>query len=88
MTRLVRQLRKPAYIKDKDAWKVITLFIGANNVCVLCTPPITQLPGLADVDVFETHVRSAVERLRNEVGYAFVNLVALFNASDNIKKKE
>ncbi|ORZ13125.1 hypothetical protein BCR42DRAFT_453160 [Absidia repens] len=81
VTRLVQQLQTPDYIENKDAWKVITLFIGANNVCVLCTPPITQLPDMAEVDVFETHVRLAVERLRNEVGHAFVNLVALFNVS-------
>ena len=58
---------------------MITLFIGANNVCVLCQPPITTLPGLADADIFEENIRNVLERIRTEVGKSFVNLVALFN---------
>ncbi|KAI8330618.1 hypothetical protein BC941DRAFT_168241 [Chlamydoabsidia padenii] len=81
VTRLVRQLDHPTYQALKSQWKVITILIGANNVCVLCTPPITRLPGMADVDLFETHVRSTLDRLHNEVGKSFVNLVALFNVS-------
>ncbi|KAI8096250.1 uncharacterized protein BX664DRAFT_323458 [Halteromyces radiatus] len=81
VTRLVRQLQKPEYHSHKNDWKLITLFIGANNVCMLCTPPITGLPNIADVDVFDQHVRLTLERLRWEVGHAFVNLVALFNVS-------
>jgi lysophospholipase L1-like esterase len=67
------------YETIKDEWKVITLFIGANNVCVLCTPPMTTLPGLAQADEFENNVRDVLERLRTDVGKSFVNLVALFN---------
>ncbi|ORX57533.1 hypothetical protein DM01DRAFT_1382070 [Hesseltinella vesiculosa] len=81
VSRLVHQLQRPPYDTVRQAWKLVTLFIGANNVCVLCTPPLTRLPDLADVDVFEHHVRQAVERLRRDVGYAFVNLPALFNVS-------
>jgi hypothetical protein len=72
-------LNTDEYKDVKDEWKLVTLFIGANNVCVLCEPPITRLPGLADADIFEKNVRRALERIQTEVGKSFVNLVALFN---------
>ncbi|KAI7872653.1 hypothetical protein BDF14DRAFT_1747172 [Spinellus fusiger] len=81
VTRLTRLLKTSNYASLKDEWKVITLFVGANNICLLCTEPITRLPHLADADVFESHVRDVVERLRTEVGKSFVNLVGLFNVS-------
>ncbi|CAO3652256.1 unnamed protein product [Cunninghamella echinulata] len=69
--------------QTKNQWKLITLFIGANNICVLCTPPITRLPGLADVDVFDQNIRNTLENLRSQVGKSVVNLVALFNVNAN-----
>lgn len=79
ITRLVHLLSTDKYKDIKDEWKLITLFIGANNVCVLCEPPITTLPGLAEADIFEENVRQALARIKDEVGKSFVNLVALFN---------
>ncbi|GAA5814337.1 hypothetical protein MFLAVUS_007831 [Mucor flavus] len=81
VSRLVRLLNTESYKDVKDDWKLITLFIGANNVCVLCEPPMTTLPGLADADIFEENVRQAIERIRSDIGKSFVNLVALFNVS-------
>lgn len=81
MTRLVHLLKSDKYKDIRDEWKLITLFIGANNVCALCEPPMTTLPGLADVDVFEDNIRHVLERINNEVPKSFVNLVALFNVT-------
>ncbi|KAI8090679.1 hypothetical protein BDF21DRAFT_411809 [Thamnidium elegans] len=81
VTRLIQLLNTESYKDVKDDWKLITLFIGANNVCVLCEPPMTTLPGLADADIFEENVRQVIERIRSDIGKSFVNLVALFNVS-------
>ncbi|KAI7907152.1 uncharacterized protein BX663DRAFT_426909 [Cokeromyces recurvatus] len=81
VTRLVRLLNTAEYKPIKDEWKLITIFIGANNVCVLCEPPITKLPSLANADIFEANLRHVLERIRNEVKKSFVNLVGLFNVS-------
>lgn len=70
----------------KNQWKLITLFIGANNICVLCTPPITRLPGLADVEIFDQNIRNTLENLRSQAGKSVVNLVALFNVNISIYK--
>ncbi|KAG1176438.1 hypothetical protein G6F70_005064 [Rhizopus microsporus] len=79
--RLIRVLKKKEYKDIRDEWKLITIFIGANNICVLCTPPMTTLPDLSAADVFERNLRSVLERIRQDVGKSFVNLVGLFNVS-------
>ncbi|KAI8991216.1 hypothetical protein BDF20DRAFT_903992 [Mycotypha africana] len=81
VSRLVHLLNHPQYKDVRNEWKLITLFIGANNVCVLCEPPITQLPGLAEADVFEENVRHVLTRIKKETKKSFINLVALFNVS-------
>ncbi|KAI9490373.1 hypothetical protein BDB00DRAFT_838198 [Zychaea mexicana] len=83
VTRLVHLLssNNHHYQRIKDEWKLITLFIGANNICVLCDPPMTRLPLLAQADAFEDDIRQALGRLKKEVSKSFVNLVALFNVS-------
>ncbi|KAG2224879.1 hypothetical protein INT45_010828 [Circinella minor] len=82
VTRLVHLLNSDHHYQPiKDEWKLITLFIGANNICVLCDPPVTRLPLLAQADEFENDVRNALVRLKKEVPKSFVNLVALFNVS-------
>lgn len=85
VSRLVRLLNTDKYKQVKNDWKLITLFIGANNVCVLCQPPMTTLPELANADIFEENVRNVLERIRTEVGKSFVNLVALFNVRQRKK---
>ncbi|KAG0174910.1 hypothetical protein DFQ28_006929 [Apophysomyces sp. BC1034] len=81
VSRLIRLLSTSHYAGIRNEWKLVTLFIGANNVCLLCTPPMTRLPQLADVEAFEHHTRMALERLRKHVRKSFVNLVGLFNVS-------
>ncbi|KAI9023738.1 hypothetical protein CLU79DRAFT_857085 [Phycomyces nitens] len=81
VTRLVRLLKSPSYDSIRDEWKLITIFVGANNICVLCNDERTGLPSQADADVFEDSMRNVMERLRTQVGKSFVNLVALFNVS-------
>ncbi|KAL0090040.1 secreted phospholipase B1 [Phycomyces blakesleeanus] len=81
VTRLVRLLKSSSYDSIRDEWKLITIFVGANNICVLCNDERTGLPSQADADVFEDSMRQVMERLRTEVGKSFVNLVALFNVS-------
>ncbi|RCH82419.1 hypothetical protein CU098_008463, partial [Rhizopus stolonifer] len=65
MTRLIKHINRE-YKDIKHEWKLITLFIGANNVCMLCEPPLSQLPGLASADIFEENVRNVLERIRTE----------------------
>ena len=81
VTRLVHQLSHKEYAEIRDDWKLITILIGANNLCGLCAAPSTGLPDQATADAFEHHLRLALERLRTEIGHAFVNLMAMFSVS-------
>ncbi|KAI9313364.1 hypothetical protein BX666DRAFT_1812552, partial [Dichotomocladium elegans] len=80
--RLVHLLNSNRHYQSvRDEWKMITLFIGANNICVLCDPPFTGLPSMAEADVFEANIREVLYRLKTDVSKSFVNLVGLFNIS-------
>ncbi|KAG2186061.1 hypothetical protein INT43_002499, partial [Umbelopsis isabellina] len=81
VTRLVHQLSHTQYNSVRDSWKLITVLIGANNLCGLCASPSTGLPQQATADEYEKHLRLALHRLRTEVKHAFVNLLALFSVS-------
>ncbi|KAG2189452.1 hypothetical protein INT44_004594 [Umbelopsis vinacea] len=81
VTRLVHQLSHKEYTDIRDDWKLITVLIGANNLCGLCAAPSTGLPDQATADAFEHHLRLALERLRIEIGHTFVNLMAMFSVS-------
>lgn len=67
------------YRSIKDDWKLITIFIGANNICVLCDKSWTGRSALAQADEFEKHLQLVLEKLRDNASKSFVNLVALFN---------
>lgn len=81
VSRLVHHLSHNQYTSIRDDWKLITVLIGANNLCGLCAAPSTGLPEQASADQFEHHLRLALDRLRTEVGHSFVNLLAIFNVS-------
>ncbi|KAL1932624.1 hypothetical protein VTP01DRAFT_8302 [Rhizomucor pusillus] len=69
------------YRSIKDEWKLITIFIGANNICVLCEKSWTGRSAMAQAEEFERHMQLVLEKLRDNVSKSFVNLVALFNVS-------
>jgi len=75
---LVNQL-KTTYAKtvdfDKD-WKLLTLFIGANNICGACLNKPESKP-----KYFETHLRSVLSQIESSIPRVFVNLVEIFNIS-------
>ncbi|XP_013414908.1 phospholipase B1, membrane-associated isoform X2 [Lingula anatina] len=55
-------------------WKVITLFIGGNNLCSYCEDP----DGAQSPEQYITDIRNALDILHQEVPRAFVNLVEVF----------
>ncbi|KAL1918571.1 uncharacterized protein VTP21DRAFT_2593 [Calcarisporiella thermophila] len=61
------------YRAIKNQWKMITLLIGPNDVCGIIsnTNPIE----------YGKNVRAAVERIRTDIGKAFVNLVGVLDVT-------
>lgn len=74
---LIAQLQANPNVDMANDWKVLTLLIGANDLCGVCD---SAQPWL-EPDVFEVGVTNALERVRTTVPRVFVNLVQMFNLS-------
>eukprot|EP01125_Pyxidicula_operculata_P006150 TRINITY_DN2141_c0_g1_i1.p1 TRINITY_DN2141_c0_g1~~TRINITY_DN2141_c0_g1_i1.p1 ORF type:complete len:347 (+),score=64.10 TRINITY_DN2141_c0_g1_i1:554-1594(+) len=57
-------------------WKLLTLFIGANNLCAACQNRSETKPAY-----FESHLRATLELIESSLPRTFVNLVTIFNIS-------
>ncbi|KAL1916170.1 uncharacterized protein VTP21DRAFT_6174 [Calcarisporiella thermophila] len=70
--RTVALLNGGEYKSIKDQWKMVTLLIGPNDVCG---------DGVTSPTEFGKNVRAAVERIRTEIGKAFVSLVGVLDVT-------
>jgi len=75
---LVTQL-KTTYantVNFEEDWKLLTIFIGANNECGACTNSSQSQP-----EYFESHLIQTLDLIHKEIPRVFVNLVTIFNIS-------
>jgi hypothetical protein len=75
---LVDQL-KTTYKQKVDMnndWKMITLFIGANNLCAVCESETKYTAAW-----FESNLQAALTQIHDDIPRVWVNLVAMFNIS-------
>ncbi|XP_016065561.1 PREDICTED: phospholipase B1, membrane-associated [Miniopterus natalensis] len=73
---LVNLMKNHTGINFKEDWKIITVFIGGNDLCDFCK----------DMDVYSpenyiSHIKRALDFLHAEVPRAFVNLVNVLEIS-------
>ncbi|XP_068089545.1 phospholipase B1, membrane-associated-like [Hyperolius riggenbachi] len=71
---LIDEMKNDKRIKFNSDWKVITMFIGVNDLCAVCS----------DSNVFSAvsyvnNIKEALDMLHSEVPRAFVNLVEVLN---------
>jgi len=59
-----------------DDWKLLTIFIGANNLCGVCTGNTDSTPAF-----FEATLRKVLQYVEAKIPRVFVNLVTIFNIS-------
>ncbi|XP_044229893.1 phospholipase B1, membrane-associated [Thunnus albacares] len=71
---LVDKMKNDSRIDFHNDWKVITMFIGGNDICDFCTDSVFFSPR----NVVE-RIRQALDILHSEVPRAIVNLVELLN---------
>ncbi|XP_060710482.1 phospholipase B1, membrane-associated-like [Hemiscyllium ocellatum] len=71
---LVKLLSNDTRINFREDWKIITLFIGGNDLCECCKDPSKYSP-----ENFTNSIQTALDFLHNEVPRAFVNLVTVLN---------
>ncbi|XP_063719152.1 phospholipase B1, membrane-associated-like [Symsagittifera roscoffensis] len=70
---LIKDLQDdPEYDYDND-WKLVTVFIGGNNLCQICTD------SRSTPDAYTADVQAALDILQENLPKTFVNLLTIFN---------
>ncbi|KAF9164096.1 hypothetical protein DFQ27_001741 [Actinomortierella ambigua] len=88
----VDQLRRQfswrgAYYRYRKSWKLVTLFIGSNNLCAACNDATLNKqiygdPAIADPENYRDALLKTLRDLKSAVGgKAFVNLVGVFDVT-------
>ncbi|XP_014805943.1 PREDICTED: phospholipase B1, membrane-associated [Calidris pugnax] len=72
--RLVDRIKNDTRINLQTDWKVITLFIGGNDLCDFCKDPVRYSP-----ENYTNNLQEALDMLHREVPRAFVNLVTILS---------
>ncbi|XP_056150112.1 phospholipase B1, membrane-associated-like [Lampris incognitus] len=67
---LVKRMKNDSRISFESDWKVITVFIGGNDMCDFCFNSL-----YFSAENYVRHIRDALDYLHKEVPRAFVNLV-------------
>ncbi|XP_074720943.1 phospholipase B1, membrane-associated [Strix uralensis] len=72
--RLVDRMKNDTRINLQTDWKLITLFIGGNDLCKFCNNPVQYSP-----ENYTYNLQIALDILHREVPRAFVNLVTVLS---------
>jgi hypothetical protein len=75
----ITQLLNTTYsgiVDMKNDWKLMTIFIGANNICPSCRGGGDTTP-----DFYEQMLRLILNKIYNQIPRTFVNIVMMFNIS-------
>lgn len=75
---LMEQMKANPKIDIQNDWKVLTILIGANNLCRACDPEFDIFDA---ADNFEDSLRQLVAKVQATIPKVFVNLVSIFNVS-------
>ena len=75
---LVSRMRDSDEVDFQNDWKLVTIFIGSNDVCLFCTND--SLSG--DPDVWTQNVADALDYLQDNLPRTFVNLVQVSRVGD------
>lgn len=74
---LVKRLQSDTTYDIKNSWKMLTLFIGANNLCDVCTDPANNGP-----DAVQAGIEAALDYVKANVPRVFVNLVPVVDVTE------
>ncbi|NXG22658.1 PLB1 Phospholipase, partial [Grallaria varia] len=72
--KLVDRMKNDSRINFQNDWKLITLFIGGNDLCKFCEDPAHHSP-----ENYTHNIQIALDLLHKEVPRAYVNLVTIFS---------
>ncbi|CAH2256086.1 phospholipase B1, membrane-associated [Pelobates cultripes] len=70
----VNRMKSNSKINITEDWKLLTIFIGGNDLCGICKNPTGHSP-----ENFVGHLENTLDYLHNEVPRLFVNLVTVLD---------
>jgi phospholipase B1, membrane-associated len=74
---LIQRMKENTKIDFKNDWKLITVFVGSNDLCDFCKDKTLHSP-----TSFIKFITAALDLLYEQVPRAFVNLVSVINISE------
>ncbi|XP_078664456.1 phospholipase B1, membrane-associated-like [Branchiostoma floridae x Branchiostoma belcheri] len=74
---LITRLQNSADVDYENDWKVITLFIGGNDLCAYCDDKNLRSPAN-----YQGYIRQALDKLHAQVPRAYVNLVNMLDIAE------
>lgn len=74
---LINQINRQPDMDVSQDWKVLSIMIGANDLCASCTYDLSYV----SADEYESTLMGTLERIRTSLPRTFVNLIAGFNIS-------
>ncbi|KAI2654363.1 Phospholipase B1, membrane-associated [Labeo rohita] len=77
VTDLITALKDSKEVNFENDWKLVTLFIGGNDLCQYCHDRASLSPSK-----YISHVRDSLDMLYNEVPRVLVNLVGILEIED------
>jgi phospholipase B1 len=75
---LVKQIRENQHVDIDNDWKLLTLLIGANDLCLGCTGIFPHLTA----DEFQRHLNETLMEIKKALPRTFVNIVLVGNLSE------
>ncbi|MEQ2283350.1 hypothetical protein AMECASPLE_010326 [Ameca splendens] len=70
--RLIDAMKNDATVDFQNDWKLVTLFIGGNDLCQYCNDRANLLPAN-----YTNHLRTSLDILYNEVPRAIINILEI-----------
>jgi phospholipase B1 len=75
---LIKRIKNDKKIDFEKDWKLVTMFIGGNDLCDFCNDP----ESLSSPQSYVDFIREALDILHEELPRTFVNLVSMFHANE------
>uniref|UniRef100_A0A670HQP5 Phospholipase B1, membrane-associated n=1 Tax=Podarcis muralis TaxID=64176 RepID=A0A670HQP5_PODMU len=72
--KLIDLMKTDSKINFQEDWKLVTIFIGGNDLCDHCKDPV-----LYSAENFVSNIQAALDILHKEVPRTFVNLVSILH---------
>ncbi|CAJ0586834.1 unnamed protein product, partial [Mesorhabditis spiculigera] len=76
---LVSKMNNHPDVNVKNDWKLINIFIGANDLCAYCDDPNHSVNSAHSPEMFRDNIKKAVQILKDHLPRSIISLTGMFN---------